>query len=329
MKPVSELRLDLVSNDWVVIATGRAKRPETFKEHKREKESVPPEECPFCNPNIIKQGVRYRINNPDGSWRVLVVDNKYPAFAKNGTPKIKKNGVNRTIDGIGFHEIIITQDHIKQLALFSNEQVKEVIDAYQSRYLSLMKYKFIKYIAIFHNHGKEAGASVAHPHSQLIAIPVIDPDLKWSIEGATRYFKRTKKCVYCTMIEQDKKDGRVIYENEKFLVLSPFAPIVSFETRVYPKEHKPYFEKMTEEEKILFADALRVALYKLYKGLDDPAYNFYIHTSPCDNKDYSHYHWHLNILPKTATWAGFELGTGIEISTIQPEKAAEFLRKAK
>ena len=110
-------------------------------------------------------------------------------------------------------------------------------------------------------------------------------------------------------------------------MLSPFAPIVSFETRVYPKEHKPYFEKMTEEEKILFADALRVALYKLYKGLDDPAYNFYIHTSPCDDGDYSHYHWHLNILPKTATWAGFELGTGIEISTIQPEKAAEFLRK--
>ena len=131
-----------------------------------------------------------------------------------------------------------------------------------------------------------------------------------------------------TQSSPDIKDGRrIIYENDKFVVLCPFAPQVSFEVRVYPKEHQPYFEKMTEVEKGLFAEALGQALSKIYKGLNNPSYNFYIHTAPCSGESYSHYHWHLNIMPKTSIWAGFELAAGIEISTIEPEKAADFLRK--
>jgi UDPglucose--hexose-1-phosphate uridylyltransferase len=328
MKPASELRLDLVSNDWVVIATGRARRPETFAQHKRVKETVSPKDCPFCQPQIIEQGVQLRYDKPDGAWDLLVVNNKYPAFSQGESLHERSEGPNKVMDGIGFHEIIITRDHEKQIAQFSVEEVKQVVDAYQARYLDLMNKKFVKYISIFHNHGREAGASIAHPHSQLIAIPVMDPDLRGSVEGAERYYKENKKCVYCTMIDWDIKDGRrIIYENEKFVVLCPFAPMVSFEVRVYPKEHQPYFEEINEEEKGLFAEALKEALSRIYQGLDDPAYNFYIHTAPCDKKNYTHYHWHLNILPKTAVWAGFELGTGIEISTIEPEKAAEFLRK--
>lgn len=328
MRPASELRLDLVSNDWVVIATGRARRPESFAQHKRIKEAVSPKDCPFCHSQITEQGVRLRYDNPDGSWNLLVVDNKYPAFSKGEELRQRTDGPNKVMDGFGFHELIITRDHKKQIAQFSQEEVKEVVNAYQSRYLDLMNQKFIKYISIFHNHGQEAGASVAHPHSQLIAIPVIDPNLRGSLEGAERYFQENQKCVYCTMIDWDMKDGgRIIYENEKFVVLSPFAPIVSFEVRVYPKEHLPYFEKMNEKEKDLFAEALGLALNKIYQGLKDPAYNFYIHTAPCNAGNYSHYHWHLNILPKTAIWAGFELCAGIEISTIEPEKAAEFLRR--
>ncbi|MCG2809008.1 MAG: DUF4921 family protein, partial [Candidatus Portnoybacteria bacterium] len=197
-----------------------------------------------------------------------------------------------------------------------------------ARYLDLMNKKFIKYISIFHNHGREAGASVSHPHSQLLAIPVIDPDLRGSLDGAEAFYTSQGKCVYCTMLDWDIRDGRrVVYENEKFVVLCPFASQVAFETRIYPKEHQSYFERITESEKKLFADALRTALSKIHKGLNDPAYNFYIHTAPSDKANYDHYHWHLNIFPKTSTWAGFELGAGIEISTIEPEKAAEFLRR--
>jgi len=325
----SELRMDLVSNDWVVIATGRAQRPEAFAKHQRVKDAVSPKDCPFCQEKILEKAIA-GLEKPDGSWFVISMPNDFPAFSKGYNLHERKKGPNRIMDGLGYHEVIITADHKRQLAQFSKEEAKLVIDIYQERYLDLMNKKFIKYISIFHNHGREAGASIAHPHSQLIAIPVLDPDLRGSVDGAESFYLSQGKCVYCTMIEWEFKDGqRIIYQNEKFVVLCPFAPQVSFEVRIYPKEHQSYFEKMTKEEKYLLADALQKALSKIYKGLKDPAYNFYIHTAPVDEGSYDNYHWHINILPKTAVWAGFELAAGIEISTIEPEKAAEFLRGIK
>ena len=323
----SELRMDLVSNDWVVVATGRARRPSSFAKQKRKKVVVHKSECPFCQPENIKDVITKR-ERGDGSWFVISIPNKYPAFLENNDLGRRKEGPNRIMNGFGYHEVIVTADHKRSMAEFSLEETMMVVDLYQARYLDLMDKKFIKYITIFHNHGEEAGASVAHPHSQLLAIPVIDPDLRSSLDGAEAFCVSQGKCVYCAMIDWDIKDGRrVIYENEKFVVLCPFASQIAFEVRIYPKEHQPYFERITEDEKKFFAEALQVALSKIHKGLGDPAYNFYIHTAPCDKANYDHYHWHLNILPKTATWAGFELGAGIEISTIEPEKAAEFLRK--
>lgn len=325
----SELRMDLVSSDWVIIATGRARKPETFAKEKRIKDAVSSKDCPFCQKEILGKALASH-NKPDGSWFVLSIPNDFPALSRGDDLNERKQGPNRIIDGLGYQEVIITADHKKQLAQFSKEEIKMVVDMYQERYLDLVKRKFIKYVSIFHNYGREAGASVAHSHSQLVAIPVIDPDLRGSLSGAESFYRSQGKCVYCTMINWDIRDGhRVIYENKKFVVLCPFASQVSFEVRVYPKEHQPHFEKMNDEEKKLFADALQKALSKIRKGLKDPAYNFYFHTAPRDGESYEHYHWHLNILPKTAIWAGFELGVGIEISTIEPEKAAVFLRKVK
>ncbi|MBU4030812.1 DUF4921 family protein [Patescibacteria group bacterium] len=323
----SELRMDLVSNDWVVIATGRSRRPSSFAKQERNKKVVSKKDCPFCQPENIKDVIAKREHNGD-SWFVISIPNKYPAFLEGDDLGQRKEGPNRIINGFGYHEVIITAPHERPLALFSLEETMMVVDLYQARYLDLMNKKFIKYISIFHNHGREAGASVSHPHSQLLAIPVIDPDLRGSLDGAEAFYTSQGKCVYCTMLDWDIRDGRrVVYENEKFVVLCPFASQVAFETRIYPKEHQSYFERITESEKKLFADALRTALSKIHKGLNDPAYNFYIHTAPSDKANYDHYHWHLNIFPKTSTWAGFELGAGIEISTIEPEKAAEFLRR--
>ena len=324
----SELRMDLVSNDWVIIATGRSRRPETFAKNKAKRKEVSPSDCPFCKETILDQGVTLRYDKPDGVWSLISVKNKYPAVSEDTDLNPRKVGPNRIINGVGFHEVIITSDHNKQVAQFSKDQVKEVIDAYHARYLDLMTKEHIKYISIFHNHGPKAGASISHPHSQLIAIPVLDPHLRSSLDGADDYFRSQGKCVYCEMLEWDLKEGeRIIYENEKFVVLCPFASQVSFEVRVYPKDHSPYFERMDEPTKWLFADALQMALDKTYKGLNDPDYNFYIHTAPCDGSNYDNYHWHLIISPKTSTWAGFELGTGVEISTIEPEKAAAYLKK--
>lgn len=329
-KPASELRFDLVSKDWVIIATGRARRPETFAQQKRVKEEDSEKECPFCSPEILKGEVLLRYNQPSEDWSLIVVPNKFPAFSRGQRLNERAEGPYQIMDGIGFHEVVIFKDHQRQIAQFSLAEIRQVLDAYQERYLDLMNEKLVNYISIFHNQGREAGASISHPHSQIIAMPVTDPDLTSSLVGSHQFFETQGKCVHCAMLDWDREDGRrIIFENDKFVVLAPFASRVAFEVRIYPKEHHAYFERIKDEEKDQLAEALESALSKIYKGLNDPAYNFFIHTAPCDGKNYDHYHWHFEVLPKTSIWAGFELGTGMEISTIEPEKAAEYLRNIK
>lgn len=335
LKFPSELRFDLISKDWVVVATGRARRPETFKKERRKIEKVSRKLCPFCQlgtqrkPNLIfSQGEKVPLKILK-NWTTIVVPNKFPALLPY--PRLNKKiegGLYQKMNAVGFHEVVITRDHQKQLAQFSLAQTKEVFDVYQERYLTLMKEKFVNYISIFHNHGVEAGASVAHPHSQIITTPLIDSDLRKALLNSEKYFKQKKKCVYCQMNKWEKKTKRrVVFENKDFLAICPFASKSAFEVIISPKRHLPYFEKITEDEKWQLAEAFQAALNKLYRALNDPPYNFYLHTSPCDGEKYDCYHWHWTILPKTAIWAGFEIGTGMEISTIEPEKAAEYLRK--
>ena len=333
----SELRFDLVSKDWVVIATGRAKRPETFKKERRKKKIPPKKSCPFCQifleekPTLIFSNGKKISSEQEipKNWTTIVVPNKYPAFTINTSLNKRREGpFYQIIDALGFHEVVITRDHQKSIAQFSIEKVKELIDVYQQRYLDSMDERFVNYIAIFHNHGPEAGASIFHPHSQIVATPLIDADLKKALLSSKKYFKKNKKCIYCQMNDwEGKSKKRIVFENRDFLVLCPFASKAAFEIIISPKRHLAYFEKITENQKWALAEAFLIALNKLYKALNDPPYNFYLHSAPCDGKDHNYYHWHWTILPKTATWAGFELGARMEISTIEPEKAAEYLRK--
>jgi UDPglucose--hexose-1-phosphate uridylyltransferase len=326
-KPASELRFDLVSKDWVLIATGRAKRPTEFTKQKRQKIEVAEKDCPFCNLATQEKPV-LEYKNEKGEREVVIIPNKFPAFIHSNGLHERALGPYSLMDGVGFHEVVVTRDHKKSLAELSAAQIKRVIDAYQERYLELANEEFVNYISIFHNHGREAGASISHPHSQIIAIPLTDPDLQRSLNGSRLFFENRGECVHCKMLEWDLEDRqRVIYENKEFVVLVPFAPRVAFELRIYPKEHHAYFERIKDLEKNQLAEALHVALNKIFKGLNDPAYNFFLHTAPTDGKDYGHYHWHFEILPKTSTWAGFELGAGIEISVVEPEEAAKYLRE--
>lgn len=333
----SELRLDPVNKDWVVIATGRGKRPEMFKKEKKEEIKISEKECPFCNIETQEKPVLVFVSGkkiksfkkfPQG-WTTIVIPNKYPAFIPNGKIEIKtENKIYQTIKAVGFCEIVISRNHNKSLAQLPLKNLKEFFDAYQERYLQLMKQKFVKYISVFHNEGKEAGATQPHCHSQIITTPLIDIDLKKALLNSKIYFKKNKKCIYCQMNEADKKiKKRIVFENKSFISLCPFASKSAFEVVISPKKHSPYFEKITEKEKWQLSEVFQVVLRKIAKGLNNPAYNFYLHTAPCDGSKYPFYHWHFTIFPKTSIWAGFELGTEIEISTIEPEKAAEYLRK--
>jgi len=335
-QPPSELRYDLISKDWVVVATGRAKRPEAFRKEKRQKETLSKTKCPFCNISgekpivAFNKGEKIDLNNriPE-NWTTIVLPNKYPAFSPfEKLDKKSEDHLYQRMNAVGFHELVITGDHEEQLGEFDAGKTKEVINAYSQRFLSLKDKKFVNYISIFHNHGMEAGASIAHPHSQIITTPLIDSDLRKALTTSEEYYKKNKECIYCKMNKWEKKKReRIVFENDKFLVLCPFASKAAFEVIISPKEHRSRFEEITETEKVFLAEAFQQAFGGLYRGLDDPPYNFYLHTAPCDGEDHPYYHWHFTILPKTATWAGFEVGTKMEISTITPEKAAEHLRK--
>jgi len=339
---VSELRQDLISGDWMVVATGRGKRPNVFKNMGRQKFEQKISECPFEDPQVFGHGEPLLIYYEDDKkrrlkgvkklvkeWSLQVIKNRYPALGPGDCSDTYKEGPYTLMDGAGFHEIIITRDHDKHLALMSFERVEEVLKAYQERYLALMEHKCVNYIFVFHNHGREAGATIPHPHSQLIAMPILPADVRRSIRGAKEYHDEHKRCVHCKMLEWEKEEKRSIFQNEHFIVFAPFVPRVNFELRIYPRKHHPNFEKISENERKYLAEALWQALHRLYKGLKDPAYNFFLHTAPCDGKDYSYYHWHIEVLPKTNTWAGIELGTGVEIITVKPEEVAGFLRKIK
>lgn len=331
----SELRLNRNSGDWVVIATGRARRPDSFKKDKRQRKRVFKKDCPFCNISeqenpvlVYKDGKE--IDFLSKNWTTLVLPNKYPAFVSSDELNRKKcDGLFETMNAVGFHEVIITGDHDKSLALLPKEHVKEVIDVYAQRYTDLIKKEIVNYVSIFHNHGPEAGASIYHPHSQLIAMPLIDIDLKDALAKA-RKFKKSKECIYCKMNEWEMKQReRIVYENDDFIAICPFASKAAFQVIISPKRHLAFFEKITEKEKVNLADIFKIVLAKLHRALGDPPYNFYLHSAPSDGNDHSYYHWHWTILPKTSVWAGFELAVGIEISTIEPEEAAAYLRKQK
>jgi UDPglucose--hexose-1-phosphate uridylyltransferase len=315
----------------VVIATGRGKRPSDFVEKKKKKSKEEIKDCLFCDPVASGQEEDVLIyNTGEGDWTLRVFPNKYPAFARpvGGRISHKEEGPYFWMDGVGYHEVIVTRDHFKHIGLMDPIWVAEILDSYQTRYLDLMNKKSVRYIEIFHNHGKKAGASISHPHSQLVAIPVVSPYIQLELTGSEEYYRSHKKCVFCDIVEWEidyKK--RVIFENEDFIVIAPFASRVAFEMWVIPKKHSPYFERISDEEKISGGQALHQAIRKIGKVLDEPDFNFYLHTAPCDGKDYPHYHWHIEILPKTSTWAGFELSTGIEISAMEPELAAEYLRE--
>jgi len=337
-KSHSEFRYDLVSKDWVLIASERGKRPGAFKVKKRKIIKTPKSKCPFCQietqkkPTLIfSHGKEISLSNGiPKNWTTIVIPNKYPAVSPLKKLKEYSEGkLYKKISATGFHELVITRSHDKQIPQFNIEQIKELIDVYQSRYLTLKKSDFVRYVSIFHNYGVEAGASVVHPHSQIITTPLIDSDLNKALETSKKYFSKNKKCLYCEMAKLEKKrKKRIVFENKHFLVLCPFASKVAFQMIISPKKHLSHFENITEKEKISLAQAFKVAFSKFHKVLSDPAYNFYLHTAPCDGKKHNYYHWHWTILPKIAIMAGFEIGTRMEISSIEPEKAAQILRKA-
>ncbi|MGI9103866.1 MAG: galactose-1-phosphate uridylyltransferase [Terriglobales bacterium] len=333
-----ELRKDPIVGRWVIISTDRAKRPTDFA---REQMKLKGGFCPFCYGNESKtppEILAYR-PNPNGGpspskdspgWTVRVVPNKFPALGIEGNLNRRAEGMFDRMNGIGAHEVIIeTPDHAASLATMKERRVEDSLWAFRDRILDLKQDKRFKYILIFKNHGEAAGASLEHPHSQLIALPILPKQVIEELDGAKQYFLYKERCVFCDVIRQELESGiRVVGENEQFVTMAPYAPRFPFETWILPKRHESAFENSSSAMFEDLAKALKSLLAKAHNVLDNPAYNLVIHTSPCQDPFNEHYHWHIEFMPKLTKTAGFEWGTGFYINPTPPEEAAKFLREA-
>ncbi|MEI7904684.1 MAG: galactose-1-phosphate uridylyltransferase [Candidatus Firestonebacteria bacterium] len=328
-----ELRKDAVSNRWVIISTERVKRPTDFSEFA----GVPKKQgfCPFDYGNEDKtppEIFAYRDpptapNSPD--WQVRVIPNNFPVLRVEGELNRRGDGMYDVMDGVGAHEVIIeTPEHDKSLADLEVSQVEKVIWTYRTRALDLKNDTRFEYILIFKNHGTQAGAMLDHSLSQLIATPIVPKRVAEEIDGAKAYFGYKERCVFCDMIRQESKDKtRVILENKNFIAFEPFAPRFPFETWILPKKHSPDFLNINKEESGDLAKILKETLLKIKKALNDPPYNYIIHTAPLRHHDGVYTHWHLEIMPKLTKVAGFEWGSGFYINPTPPEEAAKYLQE--
>ncbi len=326
-----ELRKDPVIGRWVIIATERGKRPEAFNTNEDQKRGG---FCPFCpgfEEKTPGEVLSYRpadTRKNEPQWWLRVVPNKFPALEMEGQPKRVGVGMYDKMNGIGAHEVIIeTPEHDLDIADMTDKQVEEIIWAYRDRSIELRKDKRFRYILIFKNHGKDAGASLDHPHSQIIALPIIPKRVQEELVGAQKYFEYKERCVFCDMVHQELSDNqRIVAQNDTFVSFLPFASRFPYETWIVPKEHDVYFNDIQKNGVIDLARILRRTLRKIKITLKNPAYNFLIHTTPFESGPTPYYHWHIEIIPKLTSVAGFEWGTGFYINPTPPEEAARYLR---
>ncbi len=333
-----ELRKNILTNEWVIIATERAKRPEDFQKRTGGSTLVSENNiktCPFCLNNEAMTPPEVFAFREEGTsadkagWRVRVVPNKFPALILSSQDTCEeRNGMFCQVEGKGIHEVIIeTPSHQKSIATLSSNEVEEVLFAYQQRYLSAEENNNIKQITIFRNHGQTTGASKLHPHSQLIASPVFSQKFKNHENIALEYWRREKNCLYCTLMQEElKKKERIILETSHFLVFAPYASQLPFEVWIFPKQHQHSFSSISIKEVEDLAQILPKILFKLYSKLDNPDYNYIIHSYVSDTLDREAKHWFLQILPRLTPIGGYELGSGIFINVVKPESTAEFFR---
>jgi len=309
-----ELRKDYILERYVIISEARGKRPHEIIE--KEEERV--EQCFFCpgNENLTPHEIM-RVPDGKGGWKIRVFPNKFAAVELKGNYNIRTDNRFFTFsDSFGVHEVVVeTNDHHKEMADLDEVELKELLDVYKKRIIELSKFEGIKYVNVFKNHGKDAGTSVIHSHTQIIATSII-PQL---VEEELKAIKRYSNCPYCDILNIEKGSYRRCFENNEFVAFTPYASRFHYEIWIFPKKHIKSIEFMDDSTLLELANILKKILVKL-KQLN-LSYNFFLHYHNDDA-----YHFHVEVCPRAAVWGGFELGTGITINSLSPEEAAKFYR---
>ncbi len=328
---MTELRKDPVVGRWVIISIERAKRPHEFpREPAPRREGV----CPLCPgsermtpPEIL--GYRPGGQPNDPNWTLRVVPNKFPALRIEGELGKAADGIYDRMHGIGAHEVVIESErHDVDLFDLPEKRFQDVLWAYRDRVLDLKNDHRFKSVLIFKNHGASAGASLTHSHSQLIALPVIPKRVMEEMNGCREYYRFRDRCLFCDIIVQEMDQKvRIVEETGEFLAFSPYAPRFPFETWIVPKRHQCAYEMIEGDQAKALAAVFRRTLRRLNLALENPPFNFIVHSAPFMERAADFFHWHIEIMPKLTKVAGFEWGSGFYINPTPPEESAKYLRE--
>jgi UDPglucose--hexose-1-phosphate uridylyltransferase len=329
---MSELRQDPTTEEWVIVASERAKRPDDFVRHRSE-QALPvfSPSCPFCPGNETMTPpttLLYQQHGGNG-WQIRAFANKFAALNPDGVPTSNiVDGFFTEMPGVGAHEVIVeTPFHNGSLPSMTDSEVTEVFQAYQERYNTLSEMPSAKFIIIFKNHGAGAGTSLEHSHSQLVVTPVLPEYVRMRYEVSIRYYDRTGRCLYSDLVERELEIGkRVVMDTDEFVALHPFASKRPFETWIIPRKQQACFGDVSREDLGGLAHVLRVVLLKFQQGLNNPDFNYVIDSAPIGYEDKQYCMWHMRIVPRLTEMAGFEIGSGMYINTAVPEETAQFIR---
>jgi len=290
------------------------------------------ENCPFCPGNEEKFGNTeslYKREDAEGNWQLRILPNKFPALTPAGDHiSIHTEGNFRLMDGVGHHEVLVEHPcHHQTIATMEVSEVCHVLKAYRNRMKVLQEIPYVESVITFRNHGTRAGASLVHPHSQFIALPIIPKDMIARINESIRYHQEHRECIFCRVMKSELESyQRIVMETTHFVAFVPYAAYSPFHIWIYPKRHSSSFLDVTDEELHDMAAILRGVLRRLFIGLNDPDYNYIIRTAPKGYYGSDFFHWYLTIVPRLTRTAGFELGSGMFINPSIPEENAEYLR---
>ena len=334
-----ELRKDPISDTWVIISTERGKRPSDFGSVRQMRRT---ESCAFCEGHEAETPPEIRAIRPNGGppnspgWKVRVIPNKFAALRIEGELGRRGDGVYDWMNGIGCHEVIVeTPRHDEQIIDFSDEHLALVLDTYRERILDLRNDQRLKYVQVFKNYGQVAGASLEHAHSQVIGLPVTPRWFKQELQNARFYYGLKERCLFCDILRQEAEQRRrYVYESDAFFAFCPYASRFPFEIWLLPKQHSCDFTEQDSSQLLELARALRAVLLLLNLAVEDPPYNWVLHTASILRPRAGYwdtiredFHWHIEIIPRLTKMAGFEWGTGFYINPTPPEQAAAFLRE--
>ncbi len=325
-----QLRQNIITGDWVVITPERAKRPVDYSIDDGDIVSNT-DNCPFCEGTAGYKS-NHKIHGA-ATERFYVIQNKYPAFIESEDKASVRSfypekGFYRARAAVGDHEVVIAKDHHKSLMTFNVDDMAEMFQVFCDRYYAMAQNSNNISIMPIYNHGATAGASIAHPHAQIFASGVVANSVGRELSGAERYFGINGSCVFCDIVEHERREKvRVVSENKDFLAATFYAARFPMETWVYPKRHDSQFENTPPDELKNLAEVMVDVLQKMERNIPRIPLNFYIHTLPTMHAKSFSYHWHLEITPRLANYGGYELGSGVIIDIMSPEDAAEYLRK--